>query len=86
MKEVGQLVRYWNTSQIILLKFQLKKKNVIYKKMQNKISPIINAVSNISKKSTGKIADIAKYKHYKKGELITSVGQKNNLEYFITSG
>lgn len=54
--------------------------------MQNKITPIISAVSNISKKSTDKIADIAKYKQYKKGELITLVGQKNNLEYFITEG
>ena len=54
--------------------------------MQNKITPIISAVINISKKSTNKIADIAKYKQYKKGELITLVGQKNNLEYFITEG
>ncbi len=54
--------------------------------MFKKISPIISTVSNISEKSIEKIVNIAKYENYKKGELISSVGQKNNLEYFITDG
>ena len=54
--------------------------------MYDKISPIINSVSSISDKSTGKVADLAECINFKKGELITSVGQKNNLEYFITDG
>lgn len=54
--------------------------------MYDKIGPIITSVSSISEKSMEKIVDIAKYVNYKKGEIITSVGQKNNLEYFITDG
>ncbi len=54
--------------------------------MQNKIISIISSVCNISEKSTGKIVDIVKYKNYKKGESISTVGQMNNLEYFITDG
>ncbi len=54
--------------------------------MNNKISSIINSVIRISDRSTEKIIDIVKYENYKKGELIVSVGQKNNLEYFIIDG
>ena len=54
--------------------------------MYDKISPIINSVSPISSKSIAKIQEIAEYHEVKKGELITTVGQNNNLEYFITEG
>ena len=54
--------------------------------MHKKISSIINSVSKVSEKSAAKIISITNYVNYKKGELITSVGQKNNLEYFITDG
>ena len=48
--------------------------------MFNKISPIINSVTSISDKSIKKISDLVEYTNFKKGELIASVGQKNNLE------
>ncbi|ASO07212.1 MULTISPECIES: Crp/Fnr family transcriptional regulator [Arenibacter] len=54
--------------------------------MYDNISPIINSVSPISSKSIAKIQEIAEYHEVKKGELITTVGQNNNLEYFITEG
>ena len=45
--------------------------------MYNKISPIINSVTSISDKSIEKLNDLVDYINVKKGELITSVGQKN---------
>lgn len=54
--------------------------------MYNKISPIINSITSISDKLIDKINDLVDYINVKKGELITSVGQKNNLEYFIIDG
>ena len=54
--------------------------------MDNKISPIIYSVTSISDKSIGKLNDLVDYINVKKGELITSVGQKNNLEYFVIEG
>lgn len=54
--------------------------------MYDKISPIIHSVAPLSEKSMEKIGGLVKYVDYKKGELITSVGKKNNLEYFITDG
>jgi CRP-like cAMP-binding protein len=54
--------------------------------MYDKISPIINSVTSISDKSIGKINDLVEYMNIKKGELITSVGKKNNLEFFMIKG
>ncbi len=54
--------------------------------MCDKISPIINSVIPISGKSIGKINDLVEYVNFKKGELITKVGQKNNLEFFLIEG
>lgn len=54
--------------------------------MYNKINPIINSVTSISDKSIWKLNELVDYINVKKGELITSVGQKNNLEYFIIDG
>lgn len=54
--------------------------------MYEKISPIIHSISPVSSKSIGKLADIVKYISIKKGEPISKVGQKNNLEYFVIEG
>jgi CRP-like cAMP-binding protein len=54
--------------------------------MHEKISPIIHSISPVSSKSIGKLADIVKYISIKKGEPISRVGQKNNLEYFVIEG
>lgn len=54
--------------------------------MCDKISPIINSITSISTKSIGKINDLVQYTNFKKGDLITSVGQKNNLEFFLIQG
>ena len=54
--------------------------------MYQKLSAIINSVSPISSKSLAKIQELAEYIDVKKGELITAVGQNNNLEYFILEG
>jgi len=51
-----------------------------------KIIPIINSVTSISDKSLRKINDLVEYIYIKKGELITTVGQKNNREYFLIEG
>jgi len=52
----------------------------------DKISPIINSATAMSSKSMGKIKDLVQYVNIEKGELLTKVGQKNNLEYFIIQG
>ncbi len=54
--------------------------------MCDKIDPIINSILSISDKSIRKIKDLVEYVNFKKGELITSVGQKNNLEFFLIEG
>lgn len=54
--------------------------------MYDKIRFIINSVAPISTKSIGKIQDLVEYATIKKGELITKVGQRNHLEYFVTQG
>ncbi len=54
--------------------------------MNHKISPIINSVTSISDTSMAKINELVEYINIKKGELITSVGHKNNLEYFMIEG
>ena len=54
--------------------------------MYDKISPIINSVSPISSNSLAKIQQLVEYHDIKKGELISTVGQNNNLEYFIIEG
>lgn len=54
--------------------------------MYEKISPIIHFISPVSSKSIGKLADIVKYISIKKGEPISRVGQKNNMEYFVIDG
>lgn len=54
--------------------------------MSHKINQIINAVTAISDTSLAKINALVNYVTIKKGTLITSVGQKNNLEYFILDG
>lgn len=54
--------------------------------MQDKVSPIINSVTSISNKSTEKIKDLVQYVTIEKGELLTKVGQRNDLEYFIIQG
>lgn len=56
------------------------------KEMHDRISPIINSLISISDKSIREINDLVEYISIKKGELITSVGQKNNLEYFMIEG
>lgn len=54
--------------------------------MNDKIKTIINGVTSISDKSLGKINKLVEYSNFKKGELITSVGRMNNLEYFMIEG
>ncbi|PHR22526.1 MAG: hypothetical protein COA38_17980 [Fluviicola sp.] len=54
--------------------------------MSEKISPIINSVASISSKSMAKIQDLVQYINLEKGELLTEVGQRNNLEYFVIQG
>ena len=54
--------------------------------MYDKISPIINSITPISDRSIGRIDDLVEFYNFKKGELITSVGQKNNLEFFLIEG
>tara|TARA_R110001632_G_scaffold116951_2_gene228767 strand:- start:12097 stop:12666 length:570 start_codon:yes stop_codon:yes gene_type:complete len=54
--------------------------------MHEKIDPIIYSVSPVSIKSIGKIKDLVKFITIKKGESITTVGQHNNLEYFMIEG
>jgi len=54
--------------------------------MQDKIRPIINSVAPISNKAIGKIQDLIQFVNIEKGELITKVGQRNNLEYFVIQG
>lgn len=54
--------------------------------MYDKISPIVKGVTSISDKSLEKISELVKFVNIKKGEIITSVGQKNNLEYFMIDG
>ena len=55
-------------------------------KMHYKVNSIIQSITSISDQSLRKINDLIEYIHVKKGESITSVGQKNNLEYFIIEG
>jgi len=54
--------------------------------MHDKIKPIINSVASISSKSLENIQDLVQYVNFEKGELITKVGQRNNLEYFVIQG
>ncbi|MRI01685.1 cyclic nucleotide-binding domain-containing protein [Kriegella sp. EG-1] len=54
--------------------------------MCDKIRPIIDSVASISTKSLNKLYNVVEYVSFKEGELITSVGQKNNLEYFLIDG
>ena len=54
--------------------------------MSDKIRPIIDAVSPISTKSFKKLNALIEYVSFKQGESIASVGQKNNLEYFLLNG
>ena len=54
--------------------------------MHDKIRPIINSVAPISSKSIEKILDLIQFVNIEKGELITKVGQRNNLEYFVIQG
>ena len=52
----------------------------------DKISPIINSATSMSSKSMGKIKNLVQYINIEKGELLTKVGQRNNLEYFVIQG
>jgi len=54
--------------------------------MYDKIRPIINSVAPISNKAIEKIQDLIQFVNIEKGELITKVGQRNNLEYFVIQG
>jgi CRP-like cAMP-binding protein len=54
--------------------------------MDDKISPIINSTSSVSRKSIEKIKGLIEYTIVKKGELITSVGKHNTFEYFLIKG
>ena len=54
--------------------------------MNDKIGPIIHAVSDVSSDSLEKIKQMIEYANFNKGESITTVGQANNLEYFIIEG
>ncbi|MFT6166647.1 MAG: CRP-like cAMP-binding protein [Vicingaceae bacterium] len=54
--------------------------------MHENIRTIIHTVSPVSSKSIGKIEDLVEYTTIKKGERITTVGQRNNLEYFMIEG
>lgn len=54
--------------------------------MKDKISPIIHSVTPLSVTSMEKINKLVHYQSHKKGESITSIGQKNNLEYFLIKG
>jgi CRP-like cAMP-binding protein len=54
--------------------------------MHDKIRPIINSLASISNKAIEKIQDLIQFVNIEKGELITKVGQRNNLEYFVIQG
>lgn len=54
--------------------------------MSDKIRHIINSVTAISSVSMAKIEELVTYTKIEKGELITKVGQRNNLEYFLIQG
>lgn len=54
--------------------------------MNDAIRPIINSEISISDTSIKKIKDLVEYISIKKGEAITTAGQKNNLEYFMIQG
>lgn len=54
--------------------------------MHDKIRSIIHSVSPVSDKSIRKIENLVEYISIKKGGPITTVGQKNNLEYFMIEG
>ncbi|RKR12252.1 CRP-like cAMP-binding protein [Maribacter vaceletii] len=54
--------------------------------MRDKINPIIHSLTPLSISSLDKINKLVTYAFLKKGESITNVGQKNNLEYFLIKG
>jgi CRP-like cAMP-binding protein len=54
--------------------------------MHDKLNHIIKSVSPTSDQSLTKIKDLVEYVSFKKGDIITSVGQRNNLEYFVLDG
>ncbi len=54
--------------------------------MFQKVRSIIHAIHPISESALEKLNDLIKTVHFKKGEIITSIGQKNNLEYFMIDG
>jgi CRP-like cAMP-binding protein len=54
--------------------------------MYDQVAAIINSVSPISSKSLAKIQELVEIMDIKKGGPITSVGQNNNLEYFVLEG
>ncbi len=54
--------------------------------MHDKLNQIIKSINPISDQSLKKINDLVEYTSVKKDELITSVGQKNDSEYFVLDG
>ena len=54
--------------------------------MHEEVSHIVSSILPISNTSLGKLNTLVNYVTVKRGELITAVGQKNNLEYFVIEG
>ncbi len=54
--------------------------------MSEKIRPIVHVIASISEGALKKIDDLVEYFSVRKGEIISSVGEKNNLEYFMIEG
>lgn len=54
--------------------------------MLDKIRPIIHSIAPMSDISLKKINNLVECTQFKKGELITATGKRNNLEYFIIEG
>lgn len=54
--------------------------------MHQKVNSIIQSIAPVSDKSMEKLLDLIRYVTIEKGQLITEVGQKNYLEYFVIQG
>ena len=54
--------------------------------MPEKIKPIIDAVVPLPPESLRKIQELAEFSLFEKGEMISRLGQPNQLEYFVIDG
>lgn len=54
--------------------------------MKDKIGEIIRSVTNISSTSVQSIIDLSTVSTLEKGELISKVGRRNGMEYFVIDG